>query len=119
MCQIVGISITVIDPAVNLASPFPDAAAPALVLHGPDTHSVDHAPVLGRVPGADNAFVATGFNSQGIQCGPGAGVALAELALDGAAHSLAGVELSAADPSRVWPGARDDREWVERRAAEG
>jgi len=87
-------------------------------LHGPDTHSVDHNPLIGLVPGTENAYMATGFNSQGIQCGPGTGVALTEMILDGAPHSL-GCDFSAADPSRVYPKLCDDAEWVEMRAAEG
>mmetsp|Transcript_32574 Transcript_32574/g.82059 ORF Transcript_32574/g.82059 Transcript_32574/m.82059 type:complete len:941 (-) Transcript_32574:76-2898(-) len=87
-------------------------------LHGPDTHSADHSPIIGRMPGTDNCFLATGFNSQGIQCGPGAGLALAESILDGAPHSL-GCDFSGADPSRFFPGLCQDSDWVERRAAEG
>ena len=26
-------------------------------LHGPDTHSADHSPIIGRVPGVENVFV--------------------------------------------------------------
>lgn len=89
-------------------------------LHGPDTHSTDHHPLIGRLPASDNAYVATGFNSQGIQCAPGVGVALAELVADGGTlSSAAGCDLSAADPSRVFPALCDDAEWVEMRAAEG
>lgn len=87
-------------------------------LHGPDTHSPDHYPLIGRMPGTDNCFVATGFNSQGIQCAPGTGVALAESILDGAPHSIA-ADFSAADPSRIFPGLCEDAAWVEQRAAEG
>ena len=40
-------------------------------LHGPDTHSADHARIIGRLPGTDdNCLLATGLNSLGIQCGP-------------------------------------------------
>ena len=42
----------------------------------PDTHSVDHEPVMGRAPRTENLWVATGFNSQGIQTGPGVGLAM-------------------------------------------
>ena len=42
-------------------------------VHGPDTHSVDHEPIMGRCLFTENVYVATGFNSQGIQLGPGIG----------------------------------------------
>jgi len=87
-------------------------------LHGPDTHSADHSPLIGRVPGSDNVYVGTGFNSQGIQCGPGAGLAIAETILDGAPHSI-GCDFASAEPSRIYPGLCEDAEWVEMRAAEG
>eukprot|EP00658_Telonema_sp_P-2_P061210 TRINITY_DN49946_c0_g1_i1.p1 TRINITY_DN49946_c0_g1~~TRINITY_DN49946_c0_g1_i1.p1 ORF type:complete len:311 (-),score=74.42 TRINITY_DN49946_c0_g1_i1:133-1065(-) len=32
-------------------------------IHGPDTHSADHEPIMGRLPMLQNAFVATGFLS--------------------------------------------------------
>mmetsp|Transcript_166876 Transcript_166876/g.535669 ORF Transcript_166876/g.535669 Transcript_166876/m.535669 type:complete len:604 (-) Transcript_166876:365-2176(-) len=87
-------------------------------LHGPDTHSVDHYPIVGRMPGTDNCYLATGFNSQGIQCGPGAGLAITESILDGAPHSLP-CDFSGADPSRFFPGLCQDATWIEMRAAEG
>lgn len=87
-------------------------------LHGPDTHSVDHSPIIGRIPGSDNVYVATGFNSQGIQCGPGAGLAIAEYIMDGAPHTLA-CDFSSADPSRFFPALCEDADWVEKRAGEG
>lgn len=87
-------------------------------LHGPDTHSPDHSFIIGAMPGAANVHVATGFNSQGIQCGPAAGVALSEFILDGAPHSL-GADFSSADPSRHFPGFAEDARWVEDRAGEG
>ncbi len=58
-------------------------------VHGPDTHSADHSPVMGQLPETGNVFVATGFNSQGIQCGAGAGLAMAEWVLDGHPQSFA------------------------------
>ena len=47
-------------------------------IHGPDTHSVDHDPIMGRAPHTNNLFVATGFNSQGIQTGPGVCIVMAD-----------------------------------------
>lgn len=87
-------------------------------LHGPDTHSADHHPIIGKMPSSDNCYIATGFNSQGIQCGPGTGRALTEFILDGAPHSL-GCDFSGADPSRFFQGLCEDADWVETRAAEG
>eukprot|EP01079_Euglenida_sp_SAG-EU17-18_P012081 gene12081-2203_t len=55
---------------------------------GPDTHSADHSPVMGRTPGVDNMFVATGFNSHGIQTGAGVGKAIAEWILHGRPQSF-------------------------------
>ena len=52
-------------------------------LHGPDTHSPDHSFLMGPCGGVGNVFVASGFNSQGIQTGPGVGLAMAEWVLDG------------------------------------
>eukprot|EP00931_Biecheleriopsis_adriatica_P060267 TRINITY_DN36178_c0_g1_i2.p1 TRINITY_DN36178_c0_g1~~TRINITY_DN36178_c0_g1_i2.p1 ORF type:complete len:890 (+),score=151.57 TRINITY_DN36178_c0_g1_i2:131-2800(+) len=86
-------------------------------LHGPDTHSSDHMPLVGRLPGTDNTYVAAGFNSQGIQLGPAVGVALAESILEGAAHSV-GCDMSALCPSRVFPGLCNDTDWVQTRAGE-
>jgi D-amino-acid dehydrogenase len=42
----------------------------------------DGLPILGRVPGVDNAFLATGFGPSGLQLGPFAGALAADLALD-------------------------------------
>ena len=44
---------------------------------------MDHSFVLGRLWDTENVFVATGFNSQGIQTAPGVGLALTEWMLDG------------------------------------
>jgi len=62
--------------------------------------------------------VITGFNSLGIQLGPGAGLAVAEYILDGTPHSL-GWDCSGAEPSRVYPPFCEDAEWIESRALEG
>ncbi|MGI9394596.1 MAG: GcvT family protein [Boseongicola sp.] len=46
--------------------------------NGPESFTPDDAYHLGLAPGSDNVWVATGFNSIGIQSAGGAGMALAE-----------------------------------------
>ncbi len=55
---------------------------------GPDTHSADFEPILGRMPMFENLYVATGLNSQGIQTSLGVGRAMAEWIIDGTPHSM-------------------------------
>jgi glycine/D-amino acid oxidase-like deaminating enzyme len=43
----------------------------------------DLQPVIGRIPGTDNAFVSTGFSGHGYMYGPGACRAMAELVVGG------------------------------------
>jgi len=43
----------------------------------------DLQPVIGLIPGTDNAFVSTGFSGHGYMCGPGACQAMAQLIVDG------------------------------------
>ena len=56
--------------------------------------------MIGRVPGVEGAYVATGHSVWGILNSPATGEAMAELITDGAAHS---VELSPFDPGRFPP----------------
>eukprot|EP01135_Chromosphaera_perkinsii_P011828 Nk52_evm19s2506 gene=Nk52_evmTU19s2506 len=86
-------------------------------VHGPDCHSIDHGAILGKIWGLDNVFVACGFNSQGIQCGPGAGVALTEWMFDGYPHSL-GPDFTALDVLRFHPEVGKDHKYCELRATE-
>src|SRR5262245_9941617 len=58
----------------------------------------DGLPLIGRVPGLDNAYVATGHSVWGILNAPATGEAMAELILDGAART---VDVSAFDPARL------------------
>ncbi|MCG3174041.1 MAG: Sarcosine oxidase subunit beta [Myxococcota bacterium] len=44
--------------------------------------SPDHCGILGRVPGVDNLYVASGFSGHGIMHSPAVGLSLAELILD-------------------------------------
>jgi len=57
----------------------------------------DGLPLIGRVPGVDAAYVATGHGPWGMLNAPGTGIALAELIADGAAATL---DLRAFDPHR-------------------
>ncbi len=49
----------------------------------PDAH-----PIIGRVPGLAGYFLVTGFSGHGFMHGPGAGLLLSEIVLDGNAHTL-------------------------------
>ena len=63
----------------------------------------DGLPLIGAVPGAIGAFVATGHGPWGMLNAPATGRALAELIVDGAASS---VDLRPFDPARLVPRAR-------------
>jgi glycine/D-amino acid oxidase-like deaminating enzyme len=66
--------------------------------------SDDGLPVIGRVPGLQNAYVATGHSCWGILNAPATGEALAELIVHGSSKSS---DLRAFDPARfVAAGAR-------------
>jgi glycine/D-amino acid oxidase-like deaminating enzyme len=60
----------------------------------------DGIPLIGRVPGAAGAYVATGHGPWGMLNAPGTGLALAELITDGVATS---VDLEPFDPARLPP----------------
>ena len=60
----------------------------------------DGMPLIGRVPGFANAYVATGHSVWGILNAPATGEAMAELILDGAART---VDLAPFDPGRLKP----------------
>ena len=57
----------------------------------------DAMPLLGRAPGAEGAYVATGHNCWGMLNAPATGLVMSELLLDGAATS---VNLAGLDPMR-------------------
>jgi 4-methylaminobutanoate oxidase (formaldehyde-forming) len=87
-------------------------------IHGPDCHSIDHSPIMGQLGPTQNAYVATGFNSQGIQASLGAGLAMSEWLYDGHPRSFSS-DFTACDVQRF---ARDmvaDTALCETRAAEG
>ena len=60
----------------------------------------DGLPLIGAVPGAGGAYVATGHSVWGMLNAPATGEAMAELIIDGVAHS---VDLSPFDPGRSPP----------------
>jgi glycine/D-amino acid oxidase-like deaminating enzyme len=60
--------------------------------------TADGLPLIGAVPGAKGAYVATGHSVWGILNAPTTGEAMAELILNGAAGS---VDLSPFDPARL------------------
>jgi glycine/D-amino acid oxidase-like deaminating enzyme len=58
----------------------------------------DGLPLIGRVTGVEGAYVATGHSVWGILNAPATGEAMAELIVDGAAHTL---DLSPFNPGRI------------------
>jgi glycine/D-amino acid oxidase-like deaminating enzyme len=58
----------------------------------------DGLPLIGRVPSVEGAYVATGHSVWGILNAPATGEAMAELIVDGAAHTL---DLSPFNPGRI------------------
>jgi len=58
----------------------------------------DGLPLIGAVPDAKDAYVATGHSVWGILNAPATGEAMAELILDGKART---VDLSPFDPTRL------------------
>jgi glycine/D-amino acid oxidase-like deaminating enzyme len=60
----------------------------------------DGLPLIGRVSGLANVYIATGHSVWGILNAPATGEAMAELILDGAAHTI---DLSRFDPARLAP----------------
>jgi len=67
--------------------------------------------LIGRVPGIEGAYVATGHSVWGVLNGPATGEALAELIVDGAALTT---DLRPFDPGRLRPLDPLERSWVER-----
>jgi len=58
----------------------------------------DGLPIMGRIPGSQNAFISTGHNCWGILWGPISGLAMAELILEGRCTFLRNI--SAFSPER-------------------
>jgi glycine/D-amino acid oxidase-like deaminating enzyme len=63
----------------------------------------DGLPLIGRLPGLANAYVATGHSVWGILNAPATGEAMTELIVDGAARA---VDLAPFDPARLPPAKR-------------
>ncbi|WIA13222.1 hypothetical protein OEZ85_006814 [Tetradesmus obliquus] len=83
--------------AGSLASSLSDAAVEAeQACYLP--MSSDGLPVIGRLPGVQGVYVATGHSCWGILNGPATGQAVAELIVHGSCKSL---DISAFDPLRV------------------
>ena len=66
----------------------------------------DGMPLIGRIPGVEGAYVATGHSVWGMLNAPATGEAMAELILDGAARRVdlarfAPGRLSTFDPARL------------------
>jgi glycine/D-amino acid oxidase-like deaminating enzyme len=60
----------------------------------------DGLPLIGRIAGTENAYIATGHSVWGILNAPATGEAMAELIVEGAAHT---VDLARFDPGRLRP----------------
>jgi glycine/D-amino acid oxidase-like deaminating enzyme len=60
----------------------------------------DGLPLIGRIPGSENAYIATGHSVWGILNAPATGEAMTELIVEGAAHT---VDLARFDPGRLRP----------------
>ncbi|WP_171235786.1 FAD-dependent oxidoreductase [Ruegeria sp. HKCCA6837] len=81
--------------------------------NGPECFTPDAKHYLGPVPDAAGYWVAAGFNSTGIQNGPGAGMALAEWIMAG--HMT--MDLTDVDSRRIVPGL-NARSYTATKAAE-
>ncbi len=77
--------------------PMLEAAGINLFFNGPESFTPDVKFHIGRAPNIDNFFVATGFNSTGIQTAPGAGKMIAEWIK----HGYPSEDLSGNEPSRL------------------
>ena len=99
----VGPDAGAIEPLERMCSQMSPVLASAKILarqacYRPVTR--DGLPLIGRVPGVQGAYVATGHSVWGILNAPATGEAMAELITDGAAHS---VDLAPFDPGRSPP----------------
>ena len=60
----------------------------------------DGLPLIGKIPGSEGAYIATGHNVWGILNAPATGEAIAELIADGVATKI---DLAPFDPARLRP----------------
>ena len=83
-------------------------------LHGADAHSVDHSPIIGKIPGSRNAYVCCGFNSQGVQSGYGIGRVMSDviLGVEQTGMKFKYDALPAMDVARFNPLLANDQKWV-------
>lgn len=82
-------------------------------MNGPESFTPDNRAHLGEAPEVANFFVATGFNSQGILCGAGAGKAMAEWISEGAPT----MDLAEVDIQRFSP-FQSNRRYLQHRTVE-
>ena len=76
--------------AIAMSVPAPALAEAPIVARQACFRPVleDGLPMIGRVPGMDDAYVATGHSIWGMLNAPATGEAMAELILDGAARQV-------------------------------
>ncbi|RED49742.1 GcvT family protein [Aestuariispira insulae] len=72
----------ILEAALNRYPPLAEAGI-SLFFNGPESFTPDDRYLLGETPEVDNLFVATGFNSIGIQSSGGVGKVLSEWIRDG------------------------------------
>ena len=82
-------------------------------LNGPESFTPDLLFALGEAPGLPNCFISAGYNSEGIEFGPGAGRALAEWIVEGEPT----LDLSHVDVARFHP-FQINRTYLHQRTAE-
>jgi sarcosine oxidase subunit beta len=68
--------------------PMLGAAQPTAGWAGLTEMTPDHHALLGPMPGVEGLIIATGFSGHGVMHAPAAGMLIAELLFDGAAHSM-------------------------------
>eukprot|EP01084_Bolivina_argentea_P016525 30913_1 len=88
-------------------------------IHGPDAHSIDLNPILGRAPNTENVYIAAGFNSLGIQTGPGVGVVMADWILyNNPSFTFNQADFTSCDVQRFHPFYTNNNQLIEQRALE-
>ena len=85
----------------------------ATFMNGPESFTPDLLFALGEAPGLPNCFISAGYNSEGIEFGPGAGRALAEWIVEGEPT----MDLSHVDVARYHP-FQVNRSYLHQRTAE-
>ncbi len=85
----------------------------ATFLNGPESFTPDLLFALGEAPGLPNCYISAGYNSEGIEFGPGAGRALAEWIVEGEPT----MDLSHVDVARFHP-FQINRTYLHERTAE-